>query len=241
MNRFYTKAICSALFFHLSFVASAQDSPLNKYGLWVISDVTSYTKSIQNKPGLALCDVKKLIPGLEIDLRYASANNFTHKKIYAPTITTYLRKKAASALVLVQKELNLKGLGLKIFDAYRPYAATELMWDLVKDERYAANPKNGSGHNRGVAVDLTIINLKTRKELAMGTGFDNFTDTAHHEFTCLPATILQNRLLLKTTMEKFGFKALETEWWHYSLPDSKNYPLLNLGFELLKKLRLSKI
>ncbi len=124
------------------------------------------------------------------------------------------------ALQKVQKELNQSGWGLKIFDAYRPYSVTVKFWELVKDERYVANPSKGSGHNRGITVDLTIINLKTRLELNMGTGFDNFSDTAHHSFTNLSEDILQNRILLKTTMEKYGFKAYNEEWWHYSLADA---------------------
>lgn len=127
------------------------------------------------------------------------------------------------------------GLGLKIFDAYRPYAVTEKFWELVHDERYVANPANGSGHNRGTSLDLTIIYLENGQELNMGTGFDNFTDTAHHSFTNLPESILQNRMLLKSLMEQNGFKALETEWWHYSLPNSKQYELLNLSFKKIKQ------
>ncbi|HRF25637.1 MAG TPA: M15 family metallopeptidase, partial [Chitinophagaceae bacterium] len=103
------------------------------------------------------------------------------------------------------------------------------------DERYVANPANGSGHNRGTSLDLTIIYLENGQELNMGTGFDNFTDTAHHSFTNLPESILQNRMLLKSLMEQNGFKALETEWWHYSLPNSKQYELLNLSFKKLSR------
>jgi D-alanyl-D-alanine dipeptidase len=127
------------------------------------------------------------------------------------------------------------GLGLKIFDAYRPYSVTVKFWELVKDERYVANPAKGSGHNRGIAVDLTIIDLKTGKELDMGTGFDNFTDTAHHTFTSLPEEVLHNRLLLKSTMEKYGFIALESEWWHYYLANGNTFELLDIEFKKLKK------
>ena len=109
------------------------------------------------------------------------------------------------------------------------------MWERVKDDRYAADPKKGSGHNRGIAVDLTLINLKTGKELNMGTGFDNFTDSAHHAFTNLPEEILQNRLLLKKIMEEHGFKSLDTEWWHYSLPAAANFQLLDINFKDLEK------
>ncbi|MBC7867092.1 MAG: peptidase M15, partial [Gloeobacteraceae cyanobacterium ES-bin-316] len=101
---------------------------------------------------------------------------------------------------------------------------------------YAANPKYGSGHNRGIAVDLTLINLTTKKELNMGTGFDHFSDTAHVNFTALPADVLANRRLLQSLMETSGFKILETEWWHFYLPDAKKYDLMDLSFKQLEKI-----
>jgi D-alanyl-D-alanine dipeptidase len=105
----------------------------------------------------------------------------------------------------------------------------------VTDERYVANPTKASGHNRGLAVDLTIIHLKTGVELDMGTGFDHFSDTAHHSFTQLSPTVLQNRKLLKEVMQKYGFNFLETEWWHYYWPNDRNYDVLDLDFKKLYK------
>lgn len=234
------KVFCFVIFFSIVLPVSSQDSLLHKYGPRVIDNPGSYKKSIEQKPGFSMQDVKRLVPGVVLELRYAGRNNFTRQQLYPSTNRTYLRSRAATALAAVQRELNLKGLGLKIFDAYRPYAVTEKMWELVKDERYTADPQKGSGHNRGIAVDLTIIDLRTNNELNMGTGFDNFSDTAHHGFTALPTAVLQNRLLLKTIMKKHGFEALETEWWHYALPDAKEYELLNLSFEQLKNLSKKK-
>jgi D-alanyl-D-alanine dipeptidase len=136
----------------------------------------------------------------------------------------------------VQQELLERNLALKIWDAYRPYSVTEKIWGLVRDPRYAADPKTGSGHNRGIAVDATIVDLQTARELAMGTGFDNFSDTAHHDFKQLPATVIQNRLLLRSLMEKHGFAALSSEWWHYYLPSPSRYELLDLSFRQLGRL-----
>ena len=153
-----------------------------------------------------------------------------------PAATSFLRAPAADALAKVQAELAVAGLGLKIFDAYRPYSVTVRFWELVKDERYVANPAKGSGHNRGIAVDLTIIQLKDGSELSMGTGFDNFSDTAHHSFSQLPEDALKNRKLLRSAMEKFGFKALETEWWHYFIPETSRFELLDLSFRQLQQL-----
>lgn len=216
---------------------TAQHKKTNHYTLKIIRDKNSFVKSIIKKPGHAMLDIKKAIPGIITDLRYAGTSNFIHQQIYPSVTTTYLREKAAVALQAVQKELALKNLGLKIFDAYRPYSATRRIWELVKDERYAASPAKGSNHNRGVAVDLTIISIKTNEELDMGTGFDNFSDTAHHNFRDLPGAVLQNRKLLRDIMEKNGFKAMETEWWHYALPDAADFELLDLGFDQLKKLQ----
>jgi D-alanyl-D-alanine dipeptidase len=214
----------------------SQDSTLNKYGLEVIKDKRTFIQSVKSDNNKEIKNVKKFIPTILLDLKYGTNKNFMHQKLYSQTFKTYLRKPAVIALQQIQKELNKQGLGLKIFDAYRPYSVTEKMWELVKDDRYAADPKNGSGHNRGVAVDLTIINLKNKKELNMGTGFDNFTDSAHHDFKNLPADVLKNRILLRSIMEKYGFKILETEWWHYSLPNAKDFELLDLGFKDLSPL-----
>jgi len=148
---------------------------------------------------------------------------------------TFLRLPAARALLAVQSELNAKGLGLKIYDAYRPYSVTVAFWDLIHDERYVANPAKGSGHNRGIATDLTIVNLKTGYELDMGTGFDNFTDSAHHSFKQFPDSVLANRELLKSTMEKYGFHLFETEWWHYFWGGAEAFPVLDLDFHVLYK------
>jgi len=219
--------------------AFGQDTTLNKYGLWIISSTLILQKTINVNTNKSMIDIKKYIPTIVLDLRYATTNNFMKTKLY-PTINyTFLRKPAAEALKKVQTELNKKGLGIKIFDAYRPYSVTEKMWEPIKDDRYAADPKKGSGHNRGVAVDVTIINVKTGKEINMATGFDNFSDTAHGDFINLPPLVLQNRLLLKSTMENYGFKVLDTEWWHFYLPNAKEYELLDVPFKKLKKLKKS--
>jgi zinc D-Ala-D-Ala dipeptidase len=213
------------------------DTVLNKYGLWVIGSAIQLQKMAAKNPVKQLVNLKKYIPGIVLDLRYAGTNNFMRQKLYPSITTTYLRKPAADSLAVIQAQLNPMGLGIKIFDAYRPYSITEKMWGPVKDDRYAADPKFGSGHNRGVAVDLTIINTTTGIAVDMGTGFDNFSDTAHHTFTNLPKDILQNRLLLKKIMEQHGFKALDTEWWHYYLFNAKEFELLDIDFKKLAKMK----
>ena len=235
-NRNDMKLFYSLFFLLFSLAAVSQDTISNKPAIKVINNGKAYRKSIVNKPGHKMTALEEIIPGMAIELKYADSNNFTGQRIYPSSCKAYLRNKAASYLKSIQNKLKKQGLGLKIFDAYRPYSATGFIWNLVKDERYAADPAKGSNHNRGIAVDLTIIDLKTKAELNMGTGFDNFSDSAHHSFKALPDMVLKNRVLLKKMMEQNGFESFETEWWHYTLPNAKQYELLDLSFEELKKL-----
>jgi zinc D-Ala-D-Ala dipeptidase len=202
----------------------------------IIHSKKQYQFSIDTNMQKKLVNLQQLIPSIVLDLRYNTANNFTKTRLYKKANTTYLRIEPATALLTIQNALLQKGLGIKIFDAYRPYATTKLMWDLIHDDRYVANPKNGSNHNRGLAIDLTIVNLKTLQELDMGTGFDNFTDTAHHSFANLSQVILENRKQLKSIMEQNGFKSFDTEWWHYSWPNNINYEVIDVSFKELKKI-----
>lgn len=216
---------------------NAQQLKTSSYGVKYLGTEKAYKQSLTKDELKKMLELKHLIPAVVYDLRYATASNFVKQAVYpVGTNSTFLRMPAAQALKKIQAELQVKGLGLKIFDAYRPYSVTVKFWELVKDERYVANPTKASGHNRGLAVDLTIIHLKTGVELEMGTGFDQFTDTAHHSFTQLSPTVLQNRKLLKEVMLKHGFNLLETEWWHYYWPNDRNYEVLDLDFKKLKKL-----
>lgn len=233
-------AMFSIIHLLVNYNVLAQEAPLNKYGLHVVKDAKVLQGEANADSNKKMIDVKKMIPSLQLDLRYTTKNNFMHRRLYPVTRTTYLRRPAVEALQKVAAELKTKNLYLKIFDAYRPYSITEQMWEAVRDNRYAADPSNGSGHNRGVAVDLTLMDLQSKKELNMGTGFDNFSDTAHQDFMDLAEDVLQNRHLLKSIMEKYGFKSLETEWWHFSLPDANKYELLDVSFADLKKLNSPK-
>jgi zinc D-Ala-D-Ala dipeptidase len=209
----------------------AQNLPLSAYGLPYINTVSLYEKSVENDAEKQMISLRK-IKGLILDLRYADQNNFLHKNLYGSGIrTTYLRKKVFQALDSISRQMAKKGLVLVIFDAYRPYSVTEELWDRERDERYAANPAKGSGHNRGIAVDLTLADAKTLRLLPMPTGFDNFSDSAHQNFTGVNAECISNRELLKETMEKFGFIPLSTEWWHFSWPDSEKYEVLDLRLQ----------
>ena len=207
----------------------AQAIPLNKYGLPVVNTFPLYQQQVKADAGMRLVKVDQIAT----DVKYATSDNFTRATLY-PFAAVWLRQPAYEALMRLQEFLAPMGLGLKIFDGYRPYRVTEKMWELVKDDRYAADPKTGSGHNRGAAVDLTIIYLKTGKELPMPTPYDDFTEKAHHNYMELSAEVIENRNLLRELMEAHGFVALETEWWHYALKDAARFPLMDIPFEELK-------
>lgn len=231
----YRWGMIMALFFAFS-AGNSQNLPVSKYGTSVMKRVTAYKEAVAKEPAKKMRELKKLIPRIAYDLRYAGTNNFIGRRMYPiKTNQTFLRAPAAEALAKVQEELNSKNLGLKIFDAYRPYSVTVTFWELIKDERYVANPSKGSGHNRGLAVDLTIIDLTTGHELDMGTGFDSFSDSSHHSFTSLSEMVLQNRRLFKEIMTKYGFQIFETEGWHYSWPNDKEYEVMDISFRKLIK------
>jgi D-alanyl-D-alanine dipeptidase len=218
-----------------AFAGFAQNAASADTGLKVVASIESYRETVMKDQNKKMVDIQKTIPNIVLDLRYATTNNFMGRIMYPEQPGyTFLRLPAARALAKVQRELNSMGYGLKIFDAYRPYSVTQKFWELVHDERYVADPKKGSGHNRGIATDLTIIDLETKQELKMPTGFDNFTDSAHHDFVHLSDEVLKNRKLLKETMEKYGFKAFDTEWWHYSLPDPEKFEVLDIPFEKMR-------
>ncbi len=206
----------------------------NEFGLVIVANKKAYTASVKNAPGQRMVALSDYLKRMYMDIRYATADNFTKQVLYQ-NHTLFLRQDAAEKLAKVQDSLRKAGFGLLVYDGYRPYSVTKKMWAIVPDDRYAANPATGSGHNRGIAVDLTLTGLNGQPVL-MPTGYDNFTDSAHHGFMQLPAGAIQHRELLKNVMEYFGFKALPTEWWHFSLPDAKKYPLLDMDFEALKKL-----
>lgn len=212
----------------VSFISQAQSQNIT-----VVKKTEIYSQQIIHDPANQMLELKQLIPDIVYELRYSGKDNFTGIKLYPSGELTFMRFLPAKALQKVQQELSKKGLGLKIFDAYRPYSITKQMWDLIKDERYVANPANGSGHNRGLSIDLTLIDLKTGKELDMGTDFDSFTDSAHHKFKKLTTTVLMNRKLLKKSMEQFGFRSLSSEWWHYSWPNDRYYQVLDIDFASL--------
>ena len=176
-------------------------------------------------------DIQKINPHIRLDIRYATANNFLHRAVY-PQARCFLRYETALALSEVQKELESIGLGLKVFDGYRPLSVQKMMWKIMPDNRYVANPAKGSRHNRGAAVDVTLVD-SSGQALKMPTPFDDFSKRAHHDYDKLPVQVRINRWILKTIMEKHGFTPISTEWWHYDLKGWQKYPVEDYSFDEL--------
>ena len=197
-----------------------------------VADKAQYLQQVKNNPNKALVEIIKYVPGIQLDIRYATTNNFMHQRMYKQA-RAFTRLPVARALATVEEELKAKGLGLKIFDGYRPYSVTELFYVKASDKNFVADPKKGSKHNRGCAIDLTLIDFKTGKELAMPTPFDSFSAKAAANYANLPKNVIANRELLKQVMESHNFKVLENEWWHFDFNGWQNFELLDVPFEQL--------
>lgn len=163
------------------------------------------------------------------DLRYATENNFLKAKVY-DCAECYTRVKTAKALIAANKDFLKKGVKIKFYDCYRPNSVQYKMWEIVPNPQYVANPVKGSIHNKGGAVDITLVDMGGN-ELDMGTDFDFFGKRAYHDNTNLPKEILANRKLLKETMESHGFWSIRTEWWHYNLSAASNDKVANFKWE----------
>ncbi len=157
----------------------------------------------------------RLDPTFALEVRYATDNNFMKQQIY-DCGRCFFRPVVADALLAAHRELAEKGLGLKLFDCYRPEPYQQRLWDVMPDARYVAPPARGSVHSRGAAADLTVIRLDTGAELDMGTPYDFFGEAAYTTTTDLPEAVLANRATLQEAMGRHGFSTIRTEWWHFN-------------------------
>lgn len=170
--------------------------------------------------------------GMIIDLRYTTADNFFKKAFYPKNARALLRPETAAKLAKVQAELKAQGLGLKIWDAYRPLSVQRAMWKTLPDARYVADPAKGGRHNRGAALDLTLVDAQG-KELPMPTAHDDFSEKAGAHFKLVPPEIFKNRQKLQQVMTKHGFAIYDSEWWHFDDADWQKYEALDVPFEQL--------
>ncbi|MGN8058880.1 M15 family metallopeptidase [Pedobacter sp. 22163] len=219
-------------FLIISLSGFSQNKPSAIKKLVVVSSYNQYLASIKTDPNNELVEIKKAIPNIKLDIRYATKNNFMQQVMYKQA-RAFARKPVVESLKKIQKELNKKGYGLKIFDGYRPYAITIEFYKKASDKNFVANPAKGSKHNRGCAVDLTLINLKTGKEIPMPTPYDSFSAAAAAKYEKVSPEAKKNRDFLIAIMGKYQMNVLENEWWHYDFSGWKNYDLMDIPFEKL--------
>jgi len=176
-----------------------------------------------------LVDIAQVDPRIVVDIKYATADNFMGRPLY-PVNRCLLRESVAARLKQVQDDLVAQGYGLKIHDGYRPLSVQKLMWEVMPDERFVADPAKGSRHNRGAAVDVTLVDASGR-ELPMPSAYDEFSERAHRAYAGGSEATRRNRDLLIRAMQRRGFTVLESEWWHFDAPGWKHYPVMDVGLD----------
>ncbi len=183
----------------------------------------------EDENGVRLVDVTTLDTSFVLDIRYATTDNFTGKQMY-DCGRCYLQEPVAELLVKAHRDFKENGYRIKLFDCYRPRSIQYKLWEAVPDPRYVANPQKGSVHNRGGAVDLTLVD-PDGNEIDMGTPYDFFGEEAHQDNMNLPEEILKNRAMLTKIMQKHQFAPIRTEWWHFDFSKNKLYPLSDLVWD----------
>jgi zinc D-Ala-D-Ala dipeptidase len=182
-----------------------------------------------------LVELVKLDSSIHLDIKYATSANLTGKPVYEEA-RAFMQREAALALVKANVELRKLGYGLLVFDGYRPWSVTKIFWDKTSKEnkRFVADPKVGSKHNRGCAVDLTLFDLKTGKEIKMPGEYDEMSDRSYPNYTGGTDLERQMRDLLRSNMEAQGFTVYDYEWWHFDFKDWKTYRIGNIQFSEIK-------
>jgi D-alanyl-D-alanine dipeptidase len=183
-----------------------------------------------------LAELVKLDPTIKLDIRYASTNNFMGTPMYSQA-RAFLQRPAAEAVVRANKRLKPQGYGLIVHDGYRPWYVTKMFWDATPADKhqFVADPAEGSHHNRGCAVDLSLYDLKTGREVEMPSGYDEMSERAYADYPGGTAEQRRLRGILRAAMESEGFTVYPQEWWHFDYKDWKQYGIQNIPFEKLGK------
>lgn len=219
-NRKFNKLFLLFTLFFVLFINSCKPKPPHESGVFKETD---------------LVELVKLDTSIHLDIRYATNNNLAGKPVYKEA-RAFLQRPAAEALVNVNKDLHTIGYGLLIFDGYRPWSVTKLFWDITPDDKkqFVANPKEGSKHNRGCAIDLSMYEIASGKEVEMTGVYDEMSDRSYPNYTGGTEEQRKMRDLLRTKMEANGFTIYDYEWWHFDYKDWKSYRIGNIQFSEIK-------
>jgi D-alanyl-D-alanine dipeptidase len=188
---------------------------------------------VQASAGQRLVDLAERIPSIVLDIRYATPDNMLGEAVY-PEARAFLREPVAEALAQVQESLEARGLGLCVYDAYRPYSVTVRMYEQIQDENFAAPPWRGSRHNRGCSVDVGLVKSSNGERVPLPTDFDELTPATSSRYGDLPAHVMLNRSILLATMHYYGFVNYPGEWWHFDHERWQEFDLLDLPFAAVK-------
>lgn len=181
-----------------------------------------------------LVELVTVEPSIRLDVRYATARNFVGRPVYRQG-RVFLQRPAAQAVARAHRGLAARGYGLLVFDGYRPWSVTRLFWQVTPPHLrgFVADPRQGSRHNRGCAVDLTLFDLATGLEVGMPTPYDDFTEKAAQDYAGATPAQAAHRRILRDAMVKEGFLVFPSEWWHFDYADWREYPILDVPFEQL--------
>ncbi len=188
-----------------------------------IERLSGYSNVKSNTQDVDFVNIQELSDDFVLDMKYATKDNFLKEKVYS-CAKCFVREEVAKSLIEANKALLKQGYRIKLFDCYRPHSVQKKMWKIFPNPGYVADPKGGSIHNKGAAVDITLVR-SGGGSVDMGTDFDHFGKKAHHSYTALSKEVLENRKLLRSTMEKYGFKTIRTEWWHYNFKSTTKYKI----------------
>jgi D-alanyl-D-alanine dipeptidase len=208
--------------------------------LLILLHFTGMTQEKTSSEGMQksnLVPVQQYDSSIRLDIRYATTDNFVKTAVY-PEAKAFLQQPAAWSLATANKLLKEEGVGLMVFDGYRPWSVTKLFWDLTPEDKkeFVADPAKGSRHNRGCAVDLTLYDLKTGKEVPMPSEYDEMTERANPDYSGGTAEEIRFRNLLRKAMEANGFTVYPNEWWHFDFNGWENYPIMDLKFSEINPL-----
>jgi len=212
---------CKAKYYDKSIVVASSTLNLNENKEVILNNIIVNDTSFVN--------LKDYSNDFVYDMKYAAEDNFLKSKVY-DCVECYLRLKTAKALIKANGKFMKLGYKIKLYDCYRPLDVQKKMWAIVSNPNYVADPRKGSIHNRGGAVDISLVDING-KELDMGTSFDFFGPEASHDYKNFSKEILENRSLFKRIMISAKFQSFDSEWWHYNLKNSKLDPISNFKWE----------
>src|SRR5689334_14153109 len=244
---FLKRQLCIALFGLSLLLPALAQSPDTTFHITPLRPVAELEKdALAAKPPHETADFRtpdlveliKADPTIKLDILYATSNNFLSTPMYSQA-RAFLQRPAAEAVVRANRALKDKGYGLLIHDAYRPWYVTKMFWDATPDDKkiFVADPAQGSRHNRGCAVDLTLYDLKTGRAVKMPSGYDEMSSRAYADYPGGTAEERERRAVLRRAMEEEGFTVYPQEWWHFDYKDWKKYPIMNVRFEDLKEIK----